>query len=157
MDFEKIAQIIQDTFRSALEKPIYRYGMPIKKGTSSKIATGSLRNSIEAIPTNQGIFVFMNDYGKWVQSGRLPGKYVPIAPLEKWVKDKGLNFTDKNGKAMTPRQMAYAISKSIHRFGIATDPSWMDVAIEELLQNKELEDLLGQMTVDELIEKIEGI
>lgn len=157
MDLDKIAQIIESTFKKALERPIYRFGMPTEKGKADKIASGSLRNSIEAIPTNQGIFVFMNDYGKWVQSGRMPGKYVPIAPLEKWVKERGLNFLDKNGKAMTPKQMAFAISRNIYKFGIPTQPSWMDVAIESLLDNKELVDLLGQMTVDELIEKIEGI
>jgi hypothetical protein len=157
MDLEKIAKIIETTFKSALEKPIYRFGLPTKKGVANKIASGSLRNSIEAIATNQGIFVFMNNYGKWVQSGRQPGKYVPIAPLEKWVKERGISFKNKSGKLLTTKQMAFAISTNIKNFGIPTDPSWMDVAIDELIDNKQLDELLLNMSVEELIEKIEGI
>ena len=157
MDLNKVAEILETTFKQALEKPIYRFGLPVEKGRANKIASGSLRNSIEAIPTNQGIFIFMNDYGKWVQSGRFPGKYVPIAPLEKWVKERGLQFKNKNGKPMTTKQMAFAISTNIKNFGIPTDPSWMDVAIDNLLDNKELDGLLTNMTIEELIEKIEGI
>jgi hypothetical protein len=60
MDLTKIAEILETTFKESLEKPIYRFGMPVKKGQSTKVASGSLRNSIEAIPTSKGIFIFMN-------------------------------------------------------------------------------------------------
>lgn len=158
MDYVRLAEIIQQTFKNALTKPVYNFGLPKPyKGQSDKIATGGLRDSIEAIPTSEGIYVFMNDYGKWVQSGRMPGKYVPIKPLENWIRTRGINFKDKKGKSLTVKQMAYAISNHIHQWGIPSDPSWMDEAILELEKNKEVEQILTDMTVDELIEKIEGL
>lgn len=157
MDLTKIAEIIENTFKNALDKPIYRYGMPTKRGVAEKSNTGSLRNSIEAIPNNYGIFVYMNDYGKWVQSGRQRGKYVPIKPIEEWIKQRGISFKDKKGKQLTTKQMAFAISTNIKNYGIPSDPSWMDVAVEDLMKNKDLDELLGEMTVGELIEKLQGI
>lgn len=157
MDLTKVAEIVQDTFKQALEEKRYRFGMPQPRGIGNKVASGSLRDSIQAVATNDGILVFMNDYGKWVQSGRKAGKYVPIKPLEEWIKRRGINFKSKFGKTLTTRQMAYAISTNIAKYGIPSDPGWMDVAIENLYNNKELEELLGELTVDDLINALEGI
>jgi hypothetical protein len=151
MDFEKLADVIEGVFKNALEQKRYRFGLPQKKGISNKIASGNLKNSIEAIPVTDGIGIFMAPYGKWVQSGRLPGKYVPIRPLEKWIQDRNIKV-----KGMTTKQLAFAISNHIHSFGIPAS-DWMDVAIEELYTNKQIESILVDMTVDDLINKIEGI
>jgi hypothetical protein len=160
MDLTKIAQIVQDTFKKALYEPQYRFGIGPNSvgGTSDKVASGSLYDSIEAIPSKDGIFIFMNSYGKFVNKGRQAGKYVPIKPLEEWVKSRGLSWKDKNGKAMSTKTMAIIISKNIKNVGIPALPfGWMDYAIEELYKNKDLENLLVDMTVDDLINKFQGI
>jgi len=160
MDLSKIAQIVQDTFKKALYEPQYRFGIGPNSvgGTSDKVASGSLYDSIEAIPSKDGIFIFMNSYGKFVNKGRQAGKYVPIKPLEEWVKARGLSWKDKNGKAMSTKTMAIIISKNIKNVGIPALPfGWMDYAIEELYKNKDLENLLVDMTVDDLINKFQGI
>jgi hypothetical protein len=158
MDYNKLAEIIETTFKQALEEPVYKFGLPsLSGGPTKKSNTGSLRDSLKATSTSYGVALEGNVYGQWVQSGRMPGKYVPIAPLEEWVKEKGLNFKNKKGKPLTPKQMAFAISKHIQKFGIPSAPGWYDVAIQKLFENKELEEVLGDITVDELIEKIQGI
>lgn len=157
MDLTKIAEIIESTFKEALEQPIYRFGLPGLKNKGTKVNTGTLRDSIEAVPTSDGIFIFMEKYGKWVQSGRQPGKYVPLDPLEKWIIKKGLRFKDKNGKDISTRGMAAILSKHIYKWGIPTSPPWMDYAILQLEKNTKLQELLGQMAVDDLVEKIQGI
>jgi len=160
MDLNKVAQIVQDTFKKALYEPQYRFGIGPNSigGTSDKVASGSLYDSIEAIPSKDGIFIFMNSYGKFVNKGRQQGKYVPIKPLEEWVKARGLSWKDKNGKAMSTKTMAIIISKNIKNVGIPALPfGWMDYAIEQLYSNKDLENLLVDMTVDDLINKFQGI
>jgi len=160
MDLEKIAQIVQDTFKKALYEPQYRFGIGPNSvgGESDKVASRSLYDSIEAIPSKDGIFIFMNSYGKSVNKGRNPGKYVPIKPLEEWVKARGLSWKDKDGKAMSTKTMAIIISKNIKNVGIPALPfGWMDYAIEELYKNKDLENLLVDMTVEDLINKFQGI
>lgn len=158
MDYTRLAEIIEKTFKEALDEPVYKFGLPgLTGGPTKKSNTDSLRDSLKATPTKFGVILEGNDYGQWVQSGRMPGKYVPIDPLEEWVIEKGLRFTDKKGKPLQPRQMAFAISKHIYKFGIPSSPGWYDVAIGKLYENKELEEVLGDITVDELIEKIQGI
>ena len=157
MDLNRISEIIVETLQSALYEPQYQFGIP-KKGESDKVASGSLRDSIEAIPSKDGIFVFMNSYGKYVNSGRQKGKYVPIKPLEDWIRSRGLQGKDKNGKPISNRSFAYAISRTIYKKGIPALPfGWMDFAIEQLYENKELESLLAEMSVDDLINQLQGI
>jgi hypothetical protein len=162
MDYSKLGKIIEDTFKQALDEPVYRFGLPgltggpIKKTNDGD--TSNLRDTIKAIPTEYGIDLEMNVYGQWVQSGRMPGKYVPIKPLEEWITQKGLKFVNKKtNKPMTTKQMAFAISNHIHTFGIPSAPGWYDVAIQNLYNNKELDNILGDITVDELISKTQGI
>lgn len=157
MDLTKLSELIENTFKEALLLPIYRFGLPTKKGRSNKVASYGLFDSIEAIPTNDGIYVFMNKYGKYLQGGKNPGKYVPLDPLERWVIKRGIVFTDKNGKPHSPRAMAAIISKHIHRWGIPSDPPWMDEAILMLERNEDIAKILGDLTVDELLQKLEGI
>jgi len=155
MDLEKLTDIIQKIFQDALEKPVYNFGLPQPyKGKNNKIASGDLRNSIEVIAGKDEIFILMLDYGKWVQKGREPGSYVPLKPLVKWIEKRGIKFKDKKGKDLSSIAMASIISKHIHRYGIPSDPSWMDEAILELFENKEVIDMLGDITIDELIEKL---
>jgi hypothetical protein len=158
MNLEQLSPIIEKAFKDALEAPIYKFGMPTKKGLSNKIASGGLKDSIKAIPSENEISIEMNSYAKFVQSGRQPGKKgVPIDALLVWIKERHITGKNKQGKKLSDRSMAFAIQKSIKKFGIATQPSWYDIAIQSLYDSKELEDALGDLTVDDLLNNIEGI
>jgi len=75
MDLNAIAPIIENKFKEALAEKRYPFGFAKKQGISNKIATGSLYNSVKVsvVPGNNTeiIQITMNDYGQWVQSGRL--------------------------------------------------------------------------------------
>ena len=76
-----------------------------------KVATGSLINSInyKLRDTATGIQfeLYANDYLKYVDKGRKPGSYPPIASLLRWARVKGL-----------PQGAAYGTQKNIYKFGI---------------------------------------
>lgn len=164
LDLTEAAKIIENIFKDALKKDIYHFGIAGKTtGTSNKIASGDLYNSIKAIPTENNdddlvIGVEMEDYGKFVQTGRVPGKKgVPISNLMLWIKERNIRAKDKNGKEIKPKQLAFAMQKTIKRFGIPTKPGWWDVAYKEMYENKELEEAIGDMTIDFFGEKINNI
>ncbi len=99
----------------------------------------------------------MNDYGQWVQSGRLPGKKgVPVDALEKWIKDRGLQGRDKKGRFIKRRSFAFAIQANIKKFGIRPS-NWYDVAIENVIDDPEIITLLEDASIEDLINAIEGI
>ena len=161
MDLNAIAPIIESKFKEALAEKRYPFGFGKKKGLSNKIASGSLQNSINVgtrtTPDGTSLTVSMNDYGQWVQSGRLKGKKgVPIDALEKWIKDRGLQGRDAKGRFIKRRSFAFAIQANIKKFGIRPS-NWYDVAIENVLEDPEIINLIGDGSLEDLINAIEEI
>lgn len=163
MNLEKITPIIVETIQNALSKKVYPFGMGKNRGVGNKISSGTLRNSIEA-NVQEGtdgfdvINISMAEYGQWVQSGRLPGKKgIPISVIEKWIKQRKLKGRNqKNGRYITDRSFAFAIQKNIMKFGIQPS-NFLDVAIEDIMNNNEILNLLGDAGYDDLINALEGI
>lgn len=91
-------------------------------GTSPKIASGSLYNSISANfnPNSDEITVEMLNYWIYVNDGRKPGKYAPLDSIKDWIKQKGLKGRDKKtGRFITREKFAWGINTNIKKFGIA--------------------------------------
>lgn len=165
MDLEKIAPILEDIIRQSLYQQIYKYGMkvpPQKGGTSNKVASGNLAQSIEVVTKKQNdvtvLEVLMAEYGQWVQSGRLPGKgYVPVGSLLKWLKMRGLKGRNKKtGRFIKDLSFAFAIQKNINKFGIRP-ANFIDISIEKVMSDPRIVELIGEATYDDLINAIEGI
>jgi hypothetical protein len=161
MNLDAIAPIIEAKFKKALTERRYPFGFAKKKGLSDKVASGSLYNSIKVVSkeTKDGasLQMEMNDYGQWVQSGRLPGKKgVPIDAIEKWIINRKLLGRDKKGRFIKRRSFAFAIQKNIKKFGIRPS-NWYDVAIDDILEDQEIINLLEGQTIEDLINAIEGI
>lgn len=162
MDLNQIAPIIVQTIQKALSQKVYPFGMGKNKGIGNKIASGNLRNSVEATvksgKNGDMIEISMAEYGQWVQSGRLPGKKgIPISVIERWIKQRKLKGRNqKTGRYITDRSFAFAIQKNIMKFGIRPS-NFLDVAIEDIMENKQIMDLLEEATIEDLINAIEGI
>jgi hypothetical protein len=135
----RLAQSFEQALKNALAKP-YPYAPGFNKSRPAKGVrnmtrkTGNLYNSINVSfdPRTNQILVNMLDYWRYVNDGREPGKYVPITPLIKWIRNKGFNKDVKTGrfKKFNIKGMAFAVSTNIKRFGIA--PTYFyDVAFEE--------------------------
>lgn len=123
---EEIAAKFQESLKTNLAKP-YPYapgffGQKPKKGIRDmKKKTGNLYNSINVSfdPETNRMKVVMLEYWKNVNDGRQPGTYVPLKPLEKWIRTKGLNRDPKGRfKKFKIKGVAAAISKSIKENGI---------------------------------------
>lgn len=119
MDIEAVASIMDEVLKGLLTEKIYPYGRSGQFG--NKVASGSLRASIEVVPTSvQGKVVFQlfaNDYFQWVQSGRAAGKKgVPIDAILDWMSERGIFATDVGNvkyKALQSQvSTAYIINKA---------------------------------------------
>ena len=158
MDLENIAPLIEENIKKALAEKRYPFGIKTRPGLSNKIASSSLYNSVQVNQTgNDTLEVLMNDYWKYVQSGRLPGKKgVPIEAIEKWINERKLKGRDDKGKFIKKRSFAFAIQTNIKKFGIPPS-NFLDVAIENIMDDKRIIELLGDSVLEDLIDKIEGL
>lgn len=161
MDLEKIAPIIENILKKTLEQKRYPFGFAKFRGMGNKVASGKLRDSIKVNVVQQKdetiIQVLAEEYSKWVQSGRLPGKKgVPIDALEKWIKERGLTGRNKKGQFIKRRSFAFAIQNNIKKFGIRPS-NFLDVALEMIAEDEKIMELLGDAAYEELIDLIEGI
>lgn len=79
--------------------------------SKDKVASRKLINSIKheyrIDIDNIELLIKSEDYIKYIESGRKPGKYVPLKALKEWVKFKGI-----------PEKAIYPINHKIFKFGI---------------------------------------
>ena len=161
MDLEAIAPILEDIIRQSLYEKRYQFGFANYRGTSNKVASGTLARSVEVQVQQKNdytvIQVLMEEYGQWVQSGRIAEKgFVPVGSLMRWIKQRGLKGRDKKGRYMTDKSFAYAIQKNINKFGIRP-ANFLDISIEKIMNDERIVNLIGEATYEDLINTIEGI
>ena len=59
------------------------------------------------------VSILVNDYIKYIESGRKPGSFPPVSVIAKWAAEKGIT---------TDNSVVWAICQSIYRDGIAPRP-----------------------------------
>ena len=137
--------MIKQDIRQALIKAYNEFGQEVvtqlinKLRSLDKVASGRLINSLnyKLRETLDGVEIDFEaeDYIKWVDEGRRPGKFAPINPIKKWCKTRGLN-----------ENVAYAINYKIKRVGITPtrfiDEVFNDSKIQSL--TNKIEDLTSQ-------------
>ena len=124
-----LAAQFEEALKESLAKPYpfapgYNHQRQPFGQRNMKIKTGSLYKSIDVkfdVQKNM-VIVSMLDYWADVNYGRKPGKYVPIKPLMAWIRAKGFNKNKTSGKfeKFNIKGMAFAVSKNIQKFGIAS-------------------------------------
>lgn len=83
-------------------------------------ASGRLENFTTDIVINDTSFkvIFnLEDYWRWVEYGRGPGKMPPISAIENWIKIKPVIPKAVDGKVPDTRQLAFLISRKIATYG----------------------------------------
>ena len=87
-----------------------------------KIASGNLLNSIDykVQYDDRAIWVelHLEDYYKWVENGRGPGKFPPPDKILEWIRIKPVIPDDRGGKLPTEQQLVYLIGNKISEEGI---------------------------------------
>jgi hypothetical protein len=161
MDLEAIAPILEDIIRQNLYKKQYPFGFANNRGIGNKVASGTLARSVQVQVQstsngNESLLIMMEEYGKYVQQGRKPGKFPPIKPLIQWIKDRNLKGRDKKtGRYISDLSFAFGISRNIKKFGVRP-ADFVYLSIEDILKNPKITELLEGAAMSDLIKAIEG-
>ena len=178
MNLEAIEPIIEDIVKESLSDKVYLYGR-FQRSLTSRVASGRLRNSIQAVvkKDRKGVQVIQvqafgqplsNTYAYWLANNRKPnsnGGYANIGAIQQWIKDKKSfrirdlktgKFLPKNEKNI--KNTAFLVARSIGRFGYQNVPkNFVEVSYEKILKNTQIPALLEQSAYDELLNLIEGL
>lgn len=104
---------IVDTFINSYKSTLENKG---------KRATGNLMNSIKGKVKISGKYIIVSlnleDYWKYVEYGRKPGKFPPVNKIREWIRVKPILPQPSSGRLPTVNQLAFLIGRSIARNGI---------------------------------------
>ena len=108
----KYAELLVNTYKSKLD-------------SEGITASGKLRDSVhyqvQFGDTSIEVGLMLLDYYRWVEGGRLPtmkgGNGELRENIKEWIKVKPIIPRPYNGKLPSEEQLAYLISRKIHKFG----------------------------------------
>ena len=178
MDLEIIAPIIEDIVKESLSEKVYIYGR-YQRSLTSRVASGKLRSSIKAVvkKDRDGVQVIQlqafnqplsNTYAYWLANNRNPngnGGFANIGAIQDWIKQKKSfkikdlksgRFLPKNEKNI--KNTAFLVARSIGRFGYQNIPkNFIDISYDKIINNKQIVELIGEATIDDLLNALEGL
>lgn len=125
----------------------------------NKIATGNLLNNINYVieknDTQIWVGLKLEDYWKYVEYGREPGKFPPVDKIREWISAKPiLPNADSRGKLPTPEQLAYLVGRKIALEGIEAGTQ-LTRTLEEF--NQLYEERIIQAVSDDLDKELDII
>ena len=124
-----------DEYRNDLEY-IYKR----KLNDADKEATDKLIQTLNAEIQFNGltmkVVLNIQDYWRYVEEGRKPGKFPPIVKIQEWIEQKNILPRQENGKLPTTKSLAFLISRKIANEGIEPGKQ-LEETMNEL--NKEYE------------------
>lgn len=148
-------------YLEAVREDIARY-----LDSSGMTTTGQAKRSMEIVQARsrktgrfEASFYLMSvDYLPILYTGvgSKPAKFPPFQPgskLYKWVVNKGLAFTKKNGSLMTRSQMSFLIARKIHQEGTRIFRGRPGIPIDRIIEDNSQEYLneLGEVFEAEII------
>lgn len=96
-------------------------------GRNRSYASGKLgdemKTDVQIYDDHFEVNIILQNYWKYVEKGRRPGKFPPPNVLEDWIRIKPVNkYPSTNGKIPTDQQLAFLIGRKIATKGIAPKP-----------------------------------
>lgn len=130
INFAELQQVLQDYAKEAEE--IYKYQISLGGKNASRKLTDTIRSNVVVGDQAFEITLTLQEYWKYVEHGRPPGKFPPVKALLDWISVKPIiPRPDGNGNIPTPKQLSYLIGRKIMEEGIEPFPA-LQTTKEEL-------------------------
>lgn len=114
---DEFGRLIVDNYKAELEACGYQDGQLYR----------TLSYSVKMDNSSWLISISLEEYWKYIEYGRRPGKMPPVSAIENWIKVKQIlprPITLKSGKSVVPTipQLSFLIARKIGRDGIRPRP-----------------------------------
>ena len=153
INFAELQQVLQDYAKDAEE--IYKYQISLGGKNASRKLTDTIRSNVVVGDQTFEITLTLQEYWKYVEHGRPPGKFPPVKALLDWISVKPIiPRPDGNGNIPTPKQLSFLIGRKIMEEGIEPFPALQTTKAElDKIYHEKLSAALGH-DVSNYIRKI---
>lgn len=146
MDLTELHQILEDYAKDAEE--LYKYQISIGGKNASRKLIDNVKSWVVVGENSYEVTLQLQDYWKYIESGRKPGKFPPVNAILNWILVKPiLPRPNGNGELqrLKPKQLAFLIGRKIKEEGIEPYPA-LKTTKEELdkLYKEKIAEALGR-------------
>lgn len=130
INFTELQQVLQDYAKEAEE--IYKYQISLGGKNASRKLTDTIKSNVVVGDQAYEVSLTLQEYWKYIESGRAPGKFPPVKALLDWISVKPIiPRPDADGRIPTPKQLSFLIGRKIKEEGIKPFPA-LETTKEEL-------------------------
>jgi hypothetical protein len=124
IDLTNLQQVLQEYAREAEE--MYKYQLSLGGKTPSRKLIDSVKSNVVVGEQSYEVTLTLQDYWKYIEKGRKPGKFPPVGAILNWISVKPIIPRPlENGSLPSPNQLAYLIGRKIEQEGIEPHPALM--------------------------------
>lgn len=145
IDLTNLLQVLQEYAREAEE--MYKYQLSLGGKTASRKLIDSVKSNVVVGEQSYEVTLTLQDYWKYIEKGRKPGKFPPVGAILNWISVKPIIPRPMdNGKLPSPNQLAYLIGRKIEQEGIEPHPALMTTQEElDKIYHEKLSIALGHV------------
>lgn len=141
VSFDNLRAVLERYAKEAEE--IYKYQIALGRHNASRKLADTVAATVEAGDKKFEVKLKLQKYWKYLEGGsqgtessppgaKYPAHFPPPSAIEQWISVKPvIPRPGDNGKIPTPKQLSYAISKNIEKFGQKPFPA-LETTKEEL-------------------------
>ena len=127
ISFSNLAAVLAKYGESVCEA--YRKELRERGKDASGLLSQSVRYMVDRDGTTYAVDLSLQDYWKYVEYGRRPGRFPPLDKILQWIRVKPVVPRPMdNGKLPTEKQLAFLIGRKIAEDGIKPTPA-LDTAV----------------------------
>lgn len=130
INFTELQKVLQEYAKEAEE--IYKYQIALGGKNASRQLTDTIKSKVVVGSHAYEVTLSLQEYWKYIEYGRAPGKFPPVKALLDWISVKPvIPRPDDHGRIPTPNQLSFLIGRKIKEEGIKPFPA-LETTKEEL-------------------------
>ena len=121
LTFANLQKVFADYGKYA--EQIYKYNLGLTRKNASRKLSDSTKHFVRVGDKAMVVGLRLEEYWKYIEYGRKPGKFPPPSAILKWIEVKPIiPRPDANGRIPSPKSLAFLIGRKIKREGIEPTP-----------------------------------
>lgn len=122
LQLTEVEQVLQAYAKEAEE--LYKYQIALGGKNASRKLTDTIKSNVLVGDQAYEITLTLQEYWKYIEHGRPPGKFPPVKALLDWISVKPIiPRPDADGRIPTPKQLSFLIGRKIKEEGIEPFPA----------------------------------